>query len=123
MQAKKRETASNKNPKKANLLDHHSIKHILDESVIEIVTSKGYPEDVRMSNIRLLLGAIIIVIALFAQFYNKKFPENRIFLLFHKFVVCLIFDAGKYVVLNGILQLIVYLKEKNAIMFTYPPPW
>ncbi|GER54459.1 microsomal signal peptidase 25 kDa subunit family protein [Striga asiatica] len=81
MQEKKGETASNKNPKKANLLDHHSIKHVLDESVTEVVTSKGYPEDVRLSNIRLFLGAIIIVIALFAQFYNKKFPENRNFLI------------------------------------------
>ncbi|KZV13931.1 hypothetical protein F511_44786 [Dorcoceras hygrometricum] len=72
---------ADKNPKKANLLDHHSIKNILDESVTEIVKSKGYPEDVRMSNIRLLIGFIIIVIALFAQFYNKKFPENRNFLL------------------------------------------
>ena len=34
-----------------------------------------------MSNIRLLIGAIIIVIALFAQFYNKKFPENQDFLI------------------------------------------
>ncbi|GFP86305.1 probable signal peptidase complex subunit 2 [Phtheirospermum japonicum] len=81
MQEKKVETATNKNPKKANLLDHHSIKHILDESVTEIVTSKGYPEDVRLSNIRLLIGVIIIVIALFAQFYNKKFPENRNFFI------------------------------------------
>ncbi|KAK6122063.1 hypothetical protein DH2020_022293 [Rehmannia glutinosa] len=113
MQEKKGETASNKNPKKANLLDHHSIKHILDESVTEIVTSKGYPEDVRMSNIRLLIGVIIIVIALFAQFYNKKFPENRNFL-----IGCI----AKYVVFNGVLQLIIYLKEKNAILFTYPPP-
>ncbi|KAL8493289.1 hypothetical protein ACS0TY_024487 [Phlomoides rotata] len=56
MQEKKGEMASNKNPKKANLLDHNSIKHILDESVTEIVTSKGYPEDVKMSNIRLLIG-------------------------------------------------------------------
>ncbi|KAJ9160265.1 hypothetical protein P3X46_025679 [Hevea brasiliensis] len=60
MQEKKPEMA-NKNPKKANLLDHHSIKHILDESVSE------------------------------------------------------------YVVFNGLLQLIIYTKEKNAIMFTYPP--
>ncbi|CAA3008100.1 probable signal peptidase complex subunit 2 [Olea europaea subsp. europaea] len=81
MEAKKGEIASNKNPKKANLLDHHSIKHILDESVTEIVKSKGYPEDVRLSNIRLLIGTIIIIIALFAQFYNKKFPENRNFLI------------------------------------------
>ncbi|KAL0341310.1 UNVERIFIED_CONTAM: putative signal peptidase complex subunit [Sesamum radiatum] len=73
--------ATKQNPKKANLLDHHSIKHILDESVTEIVTTKGYPEDVRMSNIRLFIGVIIIVVALFAQFYNKKFPENRNFLI------------------------------------------
>ncbi|ONI24551.1 hypothetical protein PRUPE_2G246300 [Prunus persica] len=80
MQDKNSESA-NRNPKKANLLDHHSIKHILDESVTEIVTSRGYVEDVRMSNIRLFLGTIIIVIALFAQFYKKKFPENRDFLI------------------------------------------
>ncbi|BFG22796.1 hypothetical protein CerSpe_090700 [Prunus speciosa] len=109
MQDKNSESA-NKNPKKANLLDHHSIKHILDESVTEIVTSRGYVEDVRMSNIRLFLGTIIIVIALFAQFYKKKFPENRDFL-----ILCI------YIVFNGLLQLIIYTKEKNAILFTYPP--
>ncbi|KAG8390083.1 hypothetical protein BUALT_Bualt01G0046600 [Buddleja alternifolia] len=117
---KKVEMASNKNAKKANLLDHHSIKHILDESVTEIVTSGGYPEDVRMSNIRLFIGTIIIVIALFAQFYNKKFPENRNFLI--GCIVLYPFVACTYVVFNGILQLIIYVKEKNAILFTYPPP-
>lgn len=99
-------------PKKANLLDHHSIKHILDESVSEIVTGRGYTEDVRMSNIRLLIGVIIIVIALFAQFYKKKFPENKNFL-----IACIVL----YIVFNAILQLIIYTKEKNAILFTYPP--
>ncbi|KAH1263294.1 putative signal peptidase complex subunit 2 [Glycine max] len=68
---------ASKAPKKANLLDHHSIKHILDESVSEVVTSRGFVEDVRLSNVRLLIGAIII--------------------------------------------LIIYTKEKNAILFTYPP--
>ncbi|KAL1544817.1 signal peptidase complex subunit 2-like [Salvia divinorum] len=115
MQEKKVENPANKNPKKTNLLDHNSIKHILDESVTEIVTSKGYPEDVRMSNIRLLIGAIIIVIAVFAQFYNKKFPENQNFL-----IGCIVF--GKYVLFNGLLQLIINMKEKNAIVSTYPPP-
>ncbi|CAK7325813.1 unnamed protein product [Dovyalis caffra] len=109
MQEKKTEMA-NKNAKKANILDHHSIKHILDESVSEIVTSRGYVEDVRMSNIRLFLGTIIIVIALFAQFYNKKFPQNRDFL-----IGCI------YIFFNGLLQLIIHLKEKNAILVTYPP--
>ncbi|XP_076942839.1 signal peptidase complex subunit 2-like [Bidens hawaiensis] len=99
-------------PKKTNLLDHHSIKHLLDETVTEIVTSRGYREDVRMSNVRLLIGAVIIIIALFAQFYNKKFPDNKNFL-----IGC----SGKYVIFNGILQLIIYTKEKNAFLFTYPP--
>ncbi|KAK0592780.1 hypothetical protein LWI29_025256 [Acer saccharum] len=101
MQEKKPEMANKNNPKKANLLDHHSIKHILDESVSEIVTSRGYVEDVRMSNVRLLMGTAIIVIALLAQFYKKKFPENRDFL-----IGCI---------------LIIHTKEKNAILFTYPP--
>ncbi|KAL1308059.1 probable signal peptidase complex subunit 2 [Arachis ipaensis] len=103
---------ASKSAKKANLLDHHSIKHILDESVSEVVTSRGYVEDVRLSNVRLLVGTIIIVIALFAQFYKKKFPENRDFL-----IACI----GLYVVFNGLLQLIIYTKEKDAILFTYPP--
>ncbi|XP_020702918.1 probable signal peptidase complex subunit 2, partial [Dendrobium catenatum] len=104
---------SSKNPKKANLLDPHAIKHVLDESVNEIVTSRGYPEDFRLSNLRLLIGTVIIAIALLAQFYPKKFPENRDIL-----IGCIIL----YVVLNGILQFISYTKEKNAILFTYPPP-
>ncbi|KAM0949188.1 putative signal peptidase I [Dioscorea sansibarensis] len=99
-----------KGPKKANLLDPHAIKHVLDESVTEIVTSKGYGEDFRLSNVRLLIGTVIIGIALLAQFTNKKFPENRNFL-----IICI------YVILNGILQFISYTKEKNAILFTYSP--
>ncbi|KAK9742177.1 hypothetical protein RND81_03G153200 [Saponaria officinalis] len=101
------------NPKKCNLLDHHSIKHLLDETVSEVVKSRGYVEDVRLSNVRLLMGSLIIIIALVAQFYPKKFPENRDFL-----IACIVL----YVVLNVVLQLIMHKKEKNAIMFTYPPP-
>ncbi|KAI4384524.1 hypothetical protein MLD38_002666 [Melastoma candidum] len=101
--------AAKKNPKKANLADQHSIKHLLDESASEIVKARGYPEDFRTSNVRLLLGTVIISIALFAQFYNKKFPENRDFLI------------GTYIFFNVLLQLLTYTKEKNAILFTYPP--
>lgn len=53
--------------------------------IVQIVTSRGYVEDVRMSNVRLVIGAAIIVIALFAQLYKKKFPENRDFL-----IVCIV---------------------------------
>ncbi|KAJ4960598.1 hypothetical protein NE237_020508 [Protea cynaroides] len=113
MQEKKGEMASNgnssnKNPKKANLMDPHSIKHLLDESATEIVASRGYVEDVRMSNIRLFMGAIIIIIALVAQFYWKKFPENKNFL-----IGCIMLYP---------FFLITYSKEKNAILFTHPLP-
>ncbi|KAM1487329.1 hypothetical protein ACFX13_001485 [Malus domestica] len=114
MQEKKSDSP-NKNPKKANLLDHHSIKHTLDESVTEIVTGRGYVEDVRLSNVRLFLGTIIIAIALFAQFYKKKFPENRDFL-----ILCIVLYPNLSF-FNAVLQLIIFTKEKNAILFTYPP--
>ncbi|KAJ0259497.1 signal peptidase complex subunit 2 [Hirschfeldia incana] len=107
----KKEESKNKNVKKVNLLDHNSIKHMLDESVSDIVTSRGYKEDVRLSNMKLFLGTVIIAVALVAQFYNKKFPENKDFL-----IGCI----ALYVVLNGVMQLIMYTKEKNAILFTYP---
>nr|POF27577.1 putative signal peptidase complex subunit 2 [Quercus suber] len=126
MPDKKPDAVATKNPKKANLLDHHSIKHILDESVSEIVTNRGYVEDVRMSNIRLVMGTIIIVIALVAQFYKKKFPENRDFLiaciaLYPFFSFLFSFVNFCLAVFNGLLHLIIYTKEKNAILFTYPP--
>ncbi|XP_008220691.1 probable signal peptidase complex subunit 2 [Prunus avium] len=104
--------SKSKNPKKANLSDHSSIKHLLDESVSEIVKSRGYVENTRLSNLKLLIGAIVIIIALFAQFYNKKFPENRDFL-----IGCI----ASYIIVNGILQVVSYTKEKNAILFTHPP--
>ncbi|XP_031107839.1 probable signal peptidase complex subunit 2 [Ipomoea triloba] len=113
MQEKKGDAGcKGKKVKKTNLLDQHSIKHLLDESVSEIVTSRGYAEDFAMSNIRLLLGTVVIAIALFAQFYNKKFPENRNIL-----IVCI----SLYIIVSALLLLIPYTKEKNAILFTYPP--
>ncbi|PKA56168.1 putative signal peptidase complex subunit 2 [Apostasia shenzhenica] len=97
---------SAKNPnKEANLLDPHSIKHILDESIHEIVTSRGFPEDFRLSNF------------LQPSLYWKlgKHWITSCFLLFF-------FDYGNFVVLNVILLLISFTKEKNALLFTYPPP-
>ncbi|CAO2816884.1 unnamed protein product [Amaranthus hypochondriacus] len=93
------------NPKKANLLDHNSLKHLLDETATEVVKGRGYVEDVRMSNVRLLMGTVIIIIALVAQFYPKKFPENKNFLIgciilypsLQNFCIpCLLFDNHCY---------------------------
>ncbi|GJN27478.1 hypothetical protein PR202_gb15506 [Eleusine coracana subsp. coracana] len=93
-------------PKKANLLDPHSIKHLLDETISDVVKSKGYTEDTRLSNLKLGIGAAVIAVALLAQFYPKKFPQNREFLL-----GCI----ALYPLFPG------YTKEKDAILFTHPP--
>jgi signal peptidase complex subunit 2 len=45
------------------------------------VKSKGYTEDTRLGNWKLGIGAAVIAVALLAQFYPKKFPQNRDFLL------------------------------------------
>lgn len=42
---------------------------------------KGYTEDTRLGNLKLGIGAAVIAVALLAQFYPKKFPQNREFLL------------------------------------------
>ena len=42
---------------------------------------KGYVENTRLGNWKLLIGTAVIAIALLAQFYPKKFPQNREFLL------------------------------------------
>ncbi|KAL6212999.1 hypothetical protein ACLB2K_018214 [Fragaria x ananassa] len=87
-------------PKKVNLSDHSSIKHLLDESVSEIVKSRGYVEDTKLSNLKLLIGTIVITIALFAQFYKKKFPENHNFLIgcitsYPFYILCSLFCPSK----------------------------
>jgi signal peptidase complex subunit 2 len=107
-------TPAKATPKKANLLDLHSIKHLLDETIsdvlhftlnsiptspsshlahvvlssddmvsgcYQVVKSKGYSEDTRLSNWKLGIGAAVIAVALLAQFYPKKFPQNRELLL------------------------------------------
>uniref|UniRef100_A0A0D9VHA2 Signal peptidase complex subunit 2 n=1 Tax=Leersia perrieri TaxID=77586 RepID=A0A0D9VHA2_9ORYZ len=98
--------------KKANLLDPYSIKHLLDDTVSDVVKSKGYTEDTRLSNRKLVLGAAVIAVALLAQFYRVKFPQNRDVLL-----VCI----AIFVVLNVVQQIVSYTKEKNAILFAHPP--
>ncbi|GJV51614.1 probable signal peptidase complex subunit 2 [Tanacetum coccineum] len=94
------ETTTKQPIKKTNLLDHHSIKHLLDETVTEVVTNKGYSEDVRMSNVRLLIGAVIIIIALKLNLFD---PVTMA-------IMCC----------STVITADVYTKEKNAFLFTYP---
>ncbi|KAG8064695.1 hypothetical protein GUJ93_ZPchr0004g40026, partial [Zizania palustris] len=107
-------TPAKATPKKANLLDQHSMKHLLDETISDVVKSKGYTEDTRLGNWKLAIGAAVIAVALLAQFYPKKFPQNREFLL-----GCI--AIYPYILLNLVLLILSYTKEKDAILFTHPP--
>ncbi|MCO5576257.1 hypothetical protein L7F22_030066 [Adiantum nelumboides] len=97
--------------KKANVLDHYSLKRVLDDTVTEIVTSKGYSENVSLGNLKMGLGLLACALALVAQFYPKKFPANKEVLIW-----CIIL----YIVLFIALQLVMHFKEKNHILFTHP---
>jgi signal peptidase complex subunit 2 len=78
---------------------------------------QGFPEDHRLSNIKLALGTIACLLALVAQFYPNPFkplpfPESRPLLL-----VCCV----SYFAISFGLQAITSLFEKDAILFTLPP--
>eukprot|EP00245_Coleochaete_scutata_P007553 TRINITY_DN23000_c0_g1_i1.p1 TRINITY_DN23000_c0_g1~~TRINITY_DN23000_c0_g1_i1.p1 ORF type:complete len:205 (-),score=45.24 TRINITY_DN23000_c0_g1_i1:346-960(-) len=100
-----------KKPKGINLSDPYAIKRNLDDVASEIVLTRGYTEDVTLSNWKMLLGLTACAIALVAQFYPKKFPENKPVL-----IACIV----SYILLNAILQYIAFAKEKNHILFTNP---
>nr|VDD15513.1 unnamed protein product [Brassica rapa] len=109
MEEKKAES-TNKNAKKVNLLDHNSIKHMLDESVSDV--------------------SHILTLRFLHILRSVKYD--------HPFVLCVDryepwvqggreaeqheadLRDGYHRVLNGVMQLILFTKEKNAILFTYP---
>ncbi|XWS56680.1 hypothetical protein CRYUN_Cryun09bG0106400 [Craigia yunnanensis] len=64
---------------------------------------------------------MVLKISSWFSFFSLLFLETKECNLLCYFHVCLILDFGKYIAFNGLLQLIIYTKEKNAILFTYPP--
>ncbi|KAJ7562248.1 hypothetical protein O6H91_03G061000 [Diphasiastrum complanatum] len=97
--------------KKIDLNDHYAIKRILDDTVSEVILARGYAEHLTLSNIKMGIGILTCAVAFLAQFYPKKLPESKPFLY-----GCITL----YLMLNSLLQFIIYTKEKNRIMFTYP---
>eukprot|EP00244_Chara_vulgaris_P008993 TRINITY_DN3699_c0_g2_i1.p1 TRINITY_DN3699_c0_g2~~TRINITY_DN3699_c0_g2_i1.p1 ORF type:complete len:212 (-),score=48.71 TRINITY_DN3699_c0_g2_i1:174-779(-) len=98
-------------PKIVNLADPYAVKRQLDDVASEIILSKGYKEDESLSNLKISLGFVTCAVALAAQLYPKKFPENRPFLL-----ACI----ALYVILNLVIQFVSFFKEKNYIVLTHP---
>ncbi|CAM6028102.1 unnamed protein product [Sphagnum balticum] len=124
-----RNASNSSTPKKGiNLQDPYCIKRVLDDSTSEVILSRGYVENVSLSNLKMGIGIFTCAIALAAQFYPKKFPANASFL-----VSCIILyppsflrqkklNFSTYLIMNVILQYIILTKEKQHILFTHPFP-
>ena len=102
---------------------HSSLPTAHTDSSVQAFEDQGFPEDHRLSNLKLALGFIACVLALVAQFWPNPFkptpfPESRPLLL-----VCCV----TYFAISFGLQAITSLYEKDAILFTLEPsqtsPW
>ena len=92
-----------------NLGDTASIKRVLDDFIVaEVLDRDEIEEDVAWSNVKLVGGFAAIGVALFAQLWPVKFPDNREVLLW-----CL----AAYVVLNVALYMLLVMVEGDNIVF------
>jgi signal peptidase complex subunit 2 len=96
-------------PHVLNLGDTASIKRVLDDSLVEEVMERGVEEDIAWSNVKIAGGLLAIAVALLAQFWPAKFPDNREVLL-----ACL----AAYVAINTGLYLLLVYVEGDTILFT-----
>ncbi|CAL8468592.1 g8132 [Coccomyxa elongata] len=98
-------------PTPVNLGDQAGLKRGLDDCAVSSILDAGYDEDFFVSNVKIILGGITIAIALLAQFYPKKYPDNWVILL-----VCLIF----YSLGTAALSLFTSLIEEDSFLITKP---
>ena len=89
--------------------DSVKVKLTLDKAFVKAVLEHGYGEHHSLDNVKLLLMLAACIFAMVAQFWPLPFPKSRPLL-----GVC----CSMYFVLSGILQLIVWFVERDAILFT-----
>lgn len=89
--------------------DSVKVKQILDECTVKAVLDRGYEEHHSLDNAKLWLMVLACAFAMVAQFWPSPFPESRPLL-----GIC----CSSYFALSGILQLVVWFWERDAIMFT-----
>lgn len=75
----------------------------------QYVLDQGYVEDVRLSNLKLGMGAAAVLLTIVTQFWPVSFPESANFVK-----SCVLV----YFVLQGVLQLVHLLVEKDCILLT-----
>ena len=75
----------------------------------QYVLDQGYVEDVRLSNLKLGMGVVAVLLTILTQFWPVPFPESASFVK-----GCVLV----YFVLQGVLQLVHLLVEKDCILLT-----
>lgn len=105
------EDAPEHKPQKVDLDDPHAIKHALDSTAAEVVLDAGYIEDHLISNVKIVLGGLAVVFAVYSHFGPGKFPNN-----WWTVASCVIL----YVVINIILSAFSFVRERDSFMVTQP---
>jgi hypothetical protein len=97
-------------PLKVNKYDGRAVKQLFDDHVIKVIAEeKGYGEDTRLSNVKLVLGLVCSGIALLSHFYPLPFPKN---------MPLLIVGTVTYWLLAMVIQIIVTFLEGDRILST-----
>ena len=98
--------AANKDIDKVNVYDAPAVKLLLDTQVSKVLSSKSYSLNMRLSNLRILLTGLGTLLAVIAQFYPAKFPENW---------WCLMVCCPLFVVVNALVTYWLPAQEQDII--------
>lgn len=98
-------------PQQINLLDSAAVKRELDEATVRAAKEAGFQEDHYVSNVKISLGLITCCIALIAQFYPRKHPDNWWLLM-----CCVV----AYAACTAALNLFLLRFEGETFFFTRP---
>lgn len=98
-------------PEKVDLDDAQGIKHRLDSTAADVILLSGYEEDHLISNVKITLGLIAILVALYSHFGPGKFPANA---------GAVAYCVAAYVLLNAVLLIFSTVKEGDSFLTTHP---
>ncbi|KAL6071793.1 hypothetical protein QOT17_005963 [Balamuthia mandrillaris] len=99
-------------PTKIRNYDQNSIKQLLDDVIMKIVfEEQDYEEDLTLSNLKIALGFISCLVAVWSHFNPYPFPDN---------VGIIKACVATYLICALALQYIAFFKEGNLIIVTKP---
>jgi hypothetical protein len=95
---------------KINKLDGNALKQTLDDHTTQVLL-EAYTEETTTSNVKLVLGAVCVVLGLVSQFYPLPFPTN---------LPLLRFCVGSYCILSLVGWAISHWREGDTIFRSKP---